>query len=90
MVAVVVLVMAGLMLIKSGSLVSVVVCLESMVLVFLVSVVGGWFMCWNCEVVLLGGVIVSVVVVSVVLSVYVVSVRSFGVGSILVSSMGDW
>nr|QDM37026.1 NADH dehydrogenase subunit 4L [Centrorhynchus milvus] len=90
MVSLVVLVLAGLMLIKSSSLVALVICMESLVLVFLVCMVGGQLMYWNSEVILLGGVVVSVVVVGVVLSVYVVSVRSFGGSSILVSSMGDW
>nr|QDE53443.1 NADH dehydrogenase subunit 4L [Sphaerirostris picae] len=90
MMGVVLVVLSGLMVVKSASLVSVVVCLEGIVLAFLVSLVGGEFMYWNLEVMVMGGVVVSIVVVSIVLSVYVVSVRGFGVGSILVSTMGEW
>nr|QKK36827.1 NADH dehydrogenase subunit 4L [Sphaerirostris lanceoides] len=90
MMGVVLVVLSGLMVVKSASLVSVVVCLEGIVLAFLVSLVGGEFMYWNLEVMVMGGVVVSIVSVSIVLSVYVVSVRGLGVGSILVCTMGEW
>nr|AMK47818.1 NADH dehydrogenase subunit 4L [Centrorhynchus aluconis] len=83
-------VMSGLMMVKSASLVSLVVCLEGIVLVFLVCLISGEWMYGNLEVMVLGGVVVSIVVVSVVLSVYVVSVRGFGESSVLVCSMGEW
>lgn len=84
------IVFVGVIVIKRIGLIRLLVRLEGIIIMFLVCLVRGLFMYWNCEVMLFVGVCIRVVVVSVVLRTYVAGLRRFGVNNLCVSSLGFW
>lgn len=84
------IVVCGILVIKSNRLVSLLIRLEGFVLVFLACMSSGYLGYWGVGVLLFYGVVIGVVVITVALGTYVARVRNFGPFRLCVSSLGIW